>query len=122
MAMKLHLLSQNEYICNVMNRIKHKVSSNVKRCKSDVLKGVRLAVRSQDHMSTGDIEDHEDFRHLVVAKTNPAIKQAKRKGISYTIERKGEIVEIHGTTQVTIGKVSKSDIQVLKGTVYKLTR
>lgn len=122
MAMKLHLVSQNEYICNVMNRIKHKVSSNVKRCKSDVLKGVRLAVRSQDHMSTGDIEDHEDFRRLVVAKTNPAITKAKRKGVSYTIERKGEIVEILGTKQVTIGKVSKSDIQVLKGTVYKLTR
>jgi hypothetical protein len=73
-------------------------------------------------MSTGDIEDHEDFRRLVVAKTNPAITKAKRKGVSYTIERKGEIVEILGTKQVTIGKVSKSDIQVLKGTVYKLTR
>lgn len=131
--MKLYLSFQNDYICNVvcrllidkfliMSKIKSKSQLDARRCKSDVLKGVKLSARSQVRMATGDIEDNESFRHLVEAKTNPAITKAKKKGVSYTIERHGEILEIHGSTQVIIGRVSKSDVQVLKGTVYKLTR
>lgn len=106
----------------IMSKIKSKSQPDARRCKSEVLKGVKLSVRSQGRMAKGDIEEHECFRHLVEVKINPAIIKAKRKGVSYTIERQGEIVEIHGSKQVTIGRVSKSDVQVSKGKVYKLTR
>lgn len=97
-------------------------SNHVRQCKSDIMKGVRLVAHTQVNMSCVEIEGTKDFNSIVTVKTNPAIRLAKRKRVSYTIVKGGEIIEVNGGTHITVGKVARPDVPVVKGKVYKLLK
>ena len=86
------------------------------------MKGVRLVAHTQIPISGLEIEDSKDFGSIVTTKANPAIRLAKRKKVSYTIARGGDIIEVNGDTRVTVGKVTRPDVPVVKGKVYKLLK
>lgn len=93
----------------------------VKRSKKMIVRTIKQSNRLQSNLNPIEIEVRADFKQIVIADSNPAIRLAKSKGISYTIAKGRNIVEIKGTNCNTIGTVKKSDIIIPKGTMYKFS-
>ena len=82
----------------------------------------RFKVSKAQHVKPVEIELCKNFKDLVIASKNPGINKAKRKGVSYTITKGSDIVEVKGHRCSVVGKVVKSDVILSKGRVYRLTK
>ena len=95
----------------------------VKRSKKMIVRTIKQSNRLQSNLNPIEIEVRADFKQIVIADSNPAIRLAKSKGISYTIAKGRNIVEIKGTNCNTIGTVKKSkkfvNIPVIKNNNLK---
>lgn len=95
---------------------------SLRKYKSDVLKAQKTFVRAQNSANELELEGTEEFVQRVVVAKNPAVTNAKRKKIAYTIARGGKIVEVDGDVETTIGVVKQMDIAMQSGTVYTLIK
>lgn len=95
-----------------------------RRCenKAQIIRSVKIANRVQADITPVEIELSEDFKKIVVPSKNPAINRAKRHGVSYTVTRGTDIIEVKGRNSYIVGKVAKSDVVLSKGKVYILTK
>jgi hypothetical protein len=93
-----------------------------KRSKSDMLKAQKLSVRAQEGIENVELEGTEEFAQCVMVDENPAVVQAKRKKIAYTIAKDGMIIEVQGRVETTIGVLKEKDITIPRGTVYTLAK
>ena len=94
----------------------------LEKSRAKIVEGVKMMTKGQLDLMSIEIELSKDFRQIVTAPQNPAIKRAKSKGVAYTIAQNLDIVEVNGCTSSVVGRVAKSDVKLSKGMIYKLTK
>lgn len=96
-----------------------KVKISLQRSKAQIVSSVKNTKKLQANINPIEIELSASFAQVVTAKSNPAIRIAKNKGIAYTIASGDNIVRVHGINRSVVRKVVKEDVTLSKGTVYK---
>lgn len=94
----------------------------LEKSRAQIVEGVKMMTRGQFDLMSIEIELSDDFRQIVTAPQNPAVKRARNCGIAYTVAKNSDIVEVNGHTRSVIGRVAKSDVKLSKGMTYKLTK
>lgn len=118
---KHYICIMKEYMYKIINHMNNckKIKISRQRSKEQIVSSVKHTRKLQANIHPLEIEVSNTFAQVVIAKNNPAIRQAKNHGIAYTIARGANIIRVHGVNSSVIGKVAKDDVTLSKGMVYK---